>query len=306
MTDIDFTQGWVNSWIILLTLVNLFGCLWLLWWTRKRPDDPSQVPEGQSMGHSFDGIEELNNPLPHWWLNLFYFTIIFAFIYLALYPGWGDAKGFLNWTSTNQWELEVKKAENKYNRLFEEYAQLPVEKLSKNEEVIKSGQRLFGNNCAICHGSDAKGNLGYPNLTDGDWLYGGTADHIKTTITNGRNGMMPPLGAALGENGPEDVAAYILSLSGREGSGNAEVGKEKFQATCSACHGADATGNIMLGAPNLTDNTWLHGGTEEKIIETINKGRQGKMPAFDGQLSEEKIHVIAAYVYSLSAGNKEK
>ncbi|HCB38287.1 MAG TPA: cytochrome-c oxidase, cbb3-type subunit III, partial [Gammaproteobacteria bacterium] len=226
MTGTDFTQGWVNGWIITIVLINLLGCLWLLWWTRKRPEDT--IKEGESLGHSFDGIEELNNPLPHWWLNLFYFTIAFAFIYLTLYPGWGDAKGILGWTSVGQWETEVEKAENRYDRLFEEYAQVPVEQLAGNEEVVKTGQRLFGNNCAICHGSDARGNVGYPNLADDDWLYGGSAAKIVETLTNGRSGMMPPLGAALGEDGTKNVAAYVLSLSGRSGAGDAAAGKEKF------------------------------------------------------------------------------
>lgn len=298
MTGIDFTQGWVNGWIITIVLINLLGCLWLLWWTRKRPDDT--IKEGESMGHSFDGIEELNNPLPHWWLNLFYITIIFAFIYLTLYPGWGDAKGVLGWTAVGQWETEVEKAENRYDRLFEEYAAVAVEQLATNDEVVKTGQRLFGNNCAICHGSDARGNKGYPSLTDGDWLYGGTPEKLKETITNGRSGMMPALGAALGEDGVKNVTAYVLSLSGRTGSGDAAAGKEKFGMMCAACHGPDAKGNQMMGAPNLTDNIWLYGGSEATIIETINGGRQGKMPSFKEQLSPEKIHVLAAYVYSLS------
>ncbi|MCP5019504.1 MAG: cytochrome-c oxidase, cbb3-type subunit III [Ketobacter sp.] len=298
MTGIDFTQGWVNGWIITIVLINLLGCLWLLWWTRKRPEDP--IKDGESMGHSFDGIEELNNPLPHWWLNLFYITIIFAFIYLTLYPGWGDAKGVLGWTSVGQWETEVEKAENRYDRLFEEYAQIPMEQLATNDEVIKTGQRLFGNNCAICHGSDARGNKGYPNLTDSDWLYGGSPEKIKETLNNGRSGMMPALGAALGEEGVKNVVAYVLSLSGRTGAGNAEAGKEKFNMMCAACHGPDAKGNHMLGAPNLTDNIWLYGGTEAIITETINGGRQGKMPVFKDKLTPEKIHVLAAYVYSLS------
>jgi cytochrome c oxidase cbb3-type subunit 3 len=176
-----------------------------------------------------------------------------------------------------------------------------IEDLAKNPEVVKTGQRLFAINCAICHGSDARGNTGYPNLTDQDWLYGGTPDKIKETLTNGRNGMMPPMGAALGENGPQDVAAYVLSFTDPKGSsGDAAIGKEKFNTVCAACHGADAKGNPMLGAPNLTDNVWLYGGSEEIIMETINGGRHGKMPAFKDTLSPEKIHVLASYIYSLS------
>ncbi|MFZ5601906.1 MAG: cytochrome-c oxidase, cbb3-type subunit III [Pseudomonadota bacterium] len=299
MTGIDFTQGWVNGWIITIVLINLLGCLWLLWWTRKRPED--HIAEGESMGHSFDGIEELNNPLPHWWLNLFYFTIAFAFIYLTLYPGWGDAKGMLGWTSHGQWGTEVEKANNRYDRIFAEYASVPVAELAKNPEAVKIGQRLFGNNCALCHGSDARGNTGYPNLTDADWLYGGTPEKIVETVTGGRNAMMPALGAALGgEQGIKDVASYVLSLSGRQGSGDATAGKAKFDMMCAACHGPDGKGNQMLGSANLTDNIWLYGGTETAVIDTITNGRQGKMPAFKDTLGEQKIHVLAAYVYSLS------
>ncbi|MGB3623895.1 cytochrome-c oxidase, cbb3-type subunit III [Ketobacter sp. MCCC 1A13808] len=298
MTGTDFTQGWVNGWIITIILINLLGCLWLLWWTRKRPDDP--IKDGESLGHSFDGIEELNNPLPHWWLNLFYFTIAFAFIYLTLYPGWGDAKGIFGWTSAGQWETEVKRAENKYDVYFQEYAAIPVDELAKSTEAIKTGQRLFANNCAICHGSDARGNLGYPNLTDADWLYGGSPDKIVETITNGRGGMMPPMGTALGEDGVRDVATYILSFTDRKGSGNAAAGKAKFDTLCVACHGVDAKGNQMLGAPNLTDAVWLYGGSEKIITDTINGGRHGKMPAFKDTLSPEKIHVLSSYIFSLS------
>ena len=298
MIGTDFTQGWVNGWIIAIVLINLLGCLWLLWWTRKRPED--HIAEGESMGHSFDGIEELNNPLPHWWLNLFYFTIAFAFIYLTLYPGWGDSKGMLGWTSHGQWEMEVEKANNRFDRVFKDYASVPVEELAKDPQAVKIGQRLFGNNCALCHGSDARGNHGYPNLTDSDWLYGGNPDQIVATITNGRNAMMPAKGGLpMSEQDVVDMAAYVLSLSGRKGAGNAEAAQPKF-AVCSACHGADGKGNQMLGGPNLTDNIWLYGGTEQAIIETLANGRQGKMPAFKDTLSPEKIHVLAAYVYSLS------
>ena len=300
MTGTTFTQGWVNGWIITIVLINLLGCLWLLWWTRKRPED--HIAEGESMGHSFDGIEELNNPLPHWWLNLFYFTIAFAFIYLTLYPGWGDAKGILGWSSHQQWETEVEKANNRYDRIFKELAAVPVAELAKNADAVKIGQRLFGNNCAVCHGSDARGNAGFPNLTDHDWLYGGTADKIVQTITGGRNGMMPPKGGAmtLDEQGVKNVAAYVLSLSGRKGSGDAAAGEATFKTTCAACHGPDGKGNQFIGSANLTDNIWLYGGSEKKIIETITEGRQGKMPTFKDQLAPEKIHVLAAYVYSLS------
>ena len=288
-----------SVWIIAITLFNILGCLWLLWWTRKRPEDT--IEEGDNtMGHSFDGIEEYNNPLPKWWLNLFYFTIAFALIYLILFPGFGSYPGVFGWTQEKQWEHEVEVADNTYNRIFRDYAESSIEELAQNPEAIKVGQRLFGNNCAVCHGSDAKGSKGFPNLTDNDWLYGGTPEAIKTTLTNGRNGNMPPMIAAVGgEQGAKDVAAYVLSLSGQKGSGDAEAGKAKFMV-CGACHGQDGKGNHMMGAPNLADDIWLHGSGEEAIIAAIKNGRQGQMPAFKDQLSPEKIHVLSAYVYSLS------
>ena len=288
-----------SVWIIAITLFNIFGCLWLLWWTRKRPEDT--IEEGENtMGHSFDGIEEYNNPLPKWWLNLFYFTIAFSLIYLVLFPGFGSYPGVFGWTQEKQWEHEVEVANNTYNRIFRDYAESSMLELAQNPEALKVGQRLFGNNCAVCHGSDARGSRGFPNLTDNDWLYGGDPETIKATLVNGRRGNMPPMiGAIGGEEAARDVASYVLTLSGREGSGDAEAGKAKF-VVCAGCHGMDGKGNQTLGAPNLTDDIWLYGGSEDAIIAGIKNGRMGEMPAFNEQLSPEKIHVLSAYVYSLS------
>lgn len=289
-----------SGWIIAIVVINLLGCLLLLWWTRTGKDD---VPLGQSMGHSFDGIEEINNPMPHWWLNLFYFTIAFSFIYLALYPGFGNFKGLLGWTQTGQWELEVEKANNRYNAIFSEYAKVPVAELSKDTEAIQVGQRLFGNNCAVCHGSDARGAAGFPNLTDGDWIFGGSTEKIVETITGGRQSIgMPAFAEQVGEEGVKNLTAYVLSLSGRQSSvGNVAEGQQLFASKgCLACHGADGKGMQMMGAPNLTDNTWLYGGSEEIVMTTIAKGRKGVMPAFKEKLGDDKIHVIASYIYSLS------
>lgn len=287
-----------SGWIIVITLVNILGCLWLLWWTRKKSDDT--IADGESMGHSFDGIEELNTPLPRWWLQLFYITIAFAFIYLLLYPGFGRFAGLLGWTSSGQWEMEVERADNQFNRIFRDFAAVPVEGLVNNPDAMQAGERLFGTNCAICHGSDAKGSPGFPNLTDKDWLYGGSPDAIQTTLTNGRRGMMPPMAAALGnEQGVKDVAAYVLSLSGLQGSGDAEAGKARFMV-CAACHGMEGKGNPAMGAPNLTDDVWLYGNSEADVIQAITQGRNGVMPAFGEQLSPERIHVLTAYIYSLS------
>lgn len=292
-----------SGWIIAIVLINLCGCLALLWWTRQ---DSGEVPLGESMGHAFDGIEEINNPMPHWWLNLFYFTIVFAAIYFMLYPGFGSFKGMLGWTSTGQWELEVDKANNRFDAIFAEYAKVPVAELAKDPEAVQVGQRLFGNNCAVCHGSDARGSMGFPNLTDKDWLFGGTHEKIVETVTGGRQSIgMPAFAAApynVDEAGLKNLTAYVISLSGRQTAiGDATAGKQLFtEKGCMGCHGPEGKGMEMMGAPNLTDNVWLYGGTDDAIMTTLNQGRKGVMPSFKEKLGDDKIHVVAAYVYSLS------
>lgn len=292
------------SWyVIIIVALNLGGCAWLLLWNRKLSAEEAKK---ETTGHSFDGIEERNQPLPRWWLWLFWITLAFSVVYLALYPGLGNYDGMLGWSSTEQWQEEVALMEKKAGPIFDQYAAEPVEELAKYPEALEVGARLFANNCATCHGSDARGARGYPNLTDDAWLYGGTPEAIKTTLTNGRQGMMPPMGAAVGgEEGARDMAVYVTSLS-RPGIADdpkkaaaIERAKPKF-AVCAACHGQDGTGNPALGAPNLTDDAWLYGSDLNTIQETIMKGRSGKMPAFKDMLSEERIHVLAAYVYALS------
>lgn len=292
------------SWyVIIIVVLNLGGCAWLLLWNRKLSAEEAKK---ETTGHSFDGIEERNQPLPRWWLWLFWITLLFSVIYLALYPGLGKFDGFLGWSSTQQWEQEVALMEKKAGPIFDQYAAEPVEELAKYPEALDVGGRLFANNCATCHGSDARGARGYPNLTDDAWLYGGSPQAIKTTLTNGRQGMMPPMGAAVGgEEGARDMAVYVLSLS-RPGIADdpqkaaaIERAKPKF-AVCAACHGQDGTGNQALGAPNLTDDAWLYGSDMDAIVHTIMQGRSGMMPAFKDVLSPERIHVLTAYVYSLS------
>ena len=310
-------------WISVITLGSIVGCYILLRWNLT---NYTGHPEGESMGHEFDGIVEINNPLPRWWTILFYATIVWSFFYLALYPGLGSFEGFWGWRSSNQdirsleesaqaridakeqgliveYDRELDYAAEKFDPIFEAYAQVPVEELVKNEEAVKVGQRLFMQNCSQCHGSDARGNMGFPNLTDDDWLYGGSGAKIKETLTNGRIAAMPAWIDAMGEQGIKETVAYVLSLSGREMEENhdalAEAGKARFMA-CAACHGMDGKGNQMLGAPNLTDNTWLYGGSERAITETLTYGRNGVMPSFKKTLGENKIHVVATYVYSLS------
>ena len=317
------TTFW-TIWISIITLGSIAGSYMLLRWCLS---NKTGVKEGESMGHEFDGLVELNNQLPRWWTILFYITIVWALVYLALYPGLGAYKGLLGWQSSNQtilsleeseqalqasiesgalvqYDREIKFANEKYDPIFAEYAKVDIETLASNEEhadVLKVGQRLFLQNCAQCHGSDARGqNGGFPNLTDDDWLYGGTANKIVETLQRGRNAMMPAWLDAFGEEGIKEVVEYTLSLSGRQvNQALADKGKTRFMA-CAACHGMDGKGNQMIGAPNLTDNIWLYGGSKRAVTETLTYGRNGVMPAFNKTLGDDKIHVVSAYIYSLS------
>lgn len=284
------TNFW-SIWIIVLSSVVIIGCIFLL---RACSKNDTGVEEGESMGHSFDGIEELNNPLPKWWSYMFYITIVFSVIYLALYPGMGSFKGLLGWTSSNQsvrtleeskiavedalkegrwvqYDQEVIHANEKFGPIFKAYADTPLEELVNNKEALKVGGRLFLQNCAMCHGSDARGSKGFPNLTDGAWLYGGELETIKTSIMNGRHGMMPPKGGLPIEDSElPGLAEYVVKLSGREhDAALAAQGQGSFMKGCFACHGMDGTGNKFMGAPNLTDNAWLYGGSRGAIQQSI-------------------------------------
>jgi cytochrome c oxidase cbb3-type subunit 3 len=291
-----------SAWITVITLAVIIGCTWLLLATRK--SETHKETTEATTGHEFDGIQELDNPLPRWWFQLFIGTVIFSLGYLALYPGLGNFKGLLGWTSTNQWEEEVAHAEEVYKPVFAQYAALSIEELNQpgNEAGLKMGQRMFANNCSVCHGTGGQGAYGFPNLTDNDWLYGGSPDTIMHTLINGRRGAMPAWGAVLGEDGVLDVAHYVRSLSGLEGvdAAAAERGQTQYNTLCAACHMPNGMGMQALGAPNLTDNVWLYGGDLESVAHTIRAGRAGVMPAQKDLLSEDKIKLIAAYVYSLS------
>jgi cytochrome c oxidase cbb3-type subunit 3 len=283
-------------WIIILTSVSIFLIFWLLMANRSgAPADPEQTT-----GHAADGIEEYDNPMPYWWFLMFLFTIIFAIGYLIAYPGMGNFKGLLNWNQIDQWERSVAAAEERFGALRFKYLAMPVEEVAKDRQARKMGQRMFANNCAQCHGADARGSNGFPDLSDSDWIWGGTPDSIKTSITNGRMAAMPAWGPMLGDDGVRDTAAFVMSLSGREvDADQAVAGKEKYDMICIACHGADGTGNPMLGAPNLANGIWLYGGDTEQVMNSIREGRNGVMPAHSDLLSEDKIHLITAYIYSL-------
>jgi cytochrome c oxidase cbb3-type subunit 3 len=285
----DFWSGW----IIILTSVNLILLTWILFANRK-----TSKPAGETTGHSHDGLEEYDNALPGWWFNLFVITLVFTVAYLILFPGFGKFEGVLGWTSTNQWEKEVASVEGKFNKAFEEFADLPVEQLAGNDKALKMGQRMFSNNCAVCHGSDARGAYGFPNLTDNDWLYGGSPEAIKASIINGRNGAMPAWAAVLDADSVKNVVQHVQNLSGN-GPANA-AGAKVYASYCASCHMPDGTGNQAMGAPNLTDNIWLYGGDAGQITHSVMKGRNGAMPAHKDLLSEEKIHLLTGYIYSLS------
>ncbi len=291
------------SWyVILLVVVNIAGYAVMLFVLRKMPKD-DKVKPGEALEHEYDGIKELNNPLPRWWIWLFWITIVFSGVYLFLYPGLGNYKGYLNWSSKGQWQQEVKVANNKYDKIFDKYLKIPAAKLVSNSKAIYIGKRLFENNCATCHGANAKGAVGFPNLADNDWLFGGTEQAIHTSIADGRAGMMPPMGAAVGgTTGVTAVANYVRELSGQKADkALAKQGEAKFKQVCAACHGVNGKGNQALGAPNLTDSVWLYGGSLKAIEHTIEKGRRGEMPAHKDRLSKAKIHLLVAYVMSLSA-----
>ncbi len=295
----EFTSGFWDLYIALITLASIAACGVLLLAQSKR-----RVPGGQSetTGHVWDeDLGEYNNPLPRWWMWLFWITIVFGVVYLVLYPGLGSFKGVWNWTQVSQLEAETARHEEKFGPLYERYAQMEVKALAAEPRALAIGERLFLNHCAQCHASDGAGSRGFPNLTDRDWLWGGTPEAIKASIAQGRAGVMPPMGAALGEQGTKDAAHYVMSLSGlAHDSIRAARGQPLFAQSCAACHGADGKGNTLLGAPNLTDNTWLYGAAEPVIIETIVKGRMNQMPAQADLLGAARIHLLTAYVLSLS------
>ena len=298
----DFVSGFWHWYITIISLVGIVGCGVLLWMqSRVRLAKDQKV---ELHGHVWDeDLTEYNNPLPRWWMWLFYLTIVFSLGYLIVYPGLGNFAGSFNWTSTNEYEAEMKQANADFGPLFEKYQKIDIVTLSADPQARAMGQRLFLNECAQCHGSDAGGAKGFPNLHDKDWLYGGDPNAIETTILNGRNGVMPALGAAIGgEAGVLELTQYVRSLSGLKHDAKlAGVGKAKF-AICGACHGAEGKGMLATGAPNLTDAIWLYGSSEETIAETIRNGRNNMMPAQKERLGAAKVHLLAAYVYGLGGG----
>ena len=298
----DFVNSFWAWYVTVIVVVSIAYCVWVLWSNGKVKFNP-----GNTTGHVWDGtLEEMNNPLPKWWVGLFWITIVFAIGYTFLYPTLGISGGKLGWTSAGQHAAEGEKLAKTIAPVYEKFKGMSVEELAKDPKAQLTGDRLYQNFCSQCHGADARGGKSFPNLTDKDWLGGdGSHDYIKTTIANGRMGVMPPMAAAVG--GPDDVrnvAEYVLSLSGSASDPvKAALGKDKF-AACAACHGADGKGNPAVGAPNLTDNIWLHGFGADFIVKMINEGKTNVMPSQKSKLTEDQLHVLAGYVWGLSHPSK--
>ena len=292
------STGW-SIFIFVLVALNVIGAGWLIRWSSRM-----STGEQATTGHVWDGdIVEGNNPLPRWWLGLFWITIAFGLVYLAAYPSFGDFS-LLGWNQTKQYEEEIAAAEAVYGELFAKFAATPIEALSRDPAALSAGRNLFANNCAACHGSDARGARGYPNLTDDEWLWGGTPAQIETTIEHGRIGVMPAFGAPLSDDQRNLLADYVQHLAGREiDSERVTQGQQLFTTYCAACHGPTGDGNPVLGAPRLSNEIWLHGAGRSVIYDVITNGRMGQMPAQEPVLGDDRVHVLAAYVYSLSHGD---
>ncbi len=294
----DFlSSGW-SIFIAVATVAGLLACLALLVFASRR----KAMADDNSTGHVFDGdLVEMNNPLPMWWIVLFVLTVVFALAYVYVFPGLGAAPGSLGWTSRGELAADQARVNETTATVYAAYAQKPAEELSRDAAAMAIGQRLFLQNCAQCHGSDARGSKGFPNLTDDDWLHGGSPEKIEETIALGRIGVMPPMAAAVGNSTDvRNVANYVLSLSGSPHNAIAAAeGKKKF-VVCAACHGADGKGNQAIGAPNLADKIWLHGWGEDAIVAMVNEGKTNVMPAQGGRLTPAQIHLLASYVWSLS------
>lgn len=291
------TAGW-TLFVVVLVAINILGSVWLMWVTASRR--PGQ--ETETTGHTWDGdLAELNSPLPRWWLWLFAGSIVFALVYLLLYPGLGGWQGLLGWSQQRQWQQQEAAAERAMAPLFERFAGMSMAQLRADEDASRIARNLFANHCAMCHGSDARGAVGFPDLTNGDWQWGGSAEAVYTTIAQGRTGVMPPWGEALGPQGVEEVVAYVQSLSGQAvPAATAQAGAARYQVYCQACHGADGAGQAALGAPNLGDDVWVYGGDAAAIGATVSRGRNNQMPAHLELLGEQRVRLLVAHVLNLA------
>jgi cytochrome c oxidase cbb3-type subunit 3 len=297
------SSGW-SLFVVLLTILNILACVWLLWWTAKPKSAAEKIGGGADTGHVWDkDLREYNNPLPRWWLWLFYITVVFGLLYLVLYPGLGRFGGVKNWSQAGQYQQQKAEIEARAAQMLAPYEKMTVPQLAANTQAMSTAHNLFQNNCAQCHGSDGGGARGFPNLTDANWQWGGDPDTVVQTISAGRMGVMPPWGEVLGDDGVTQVVAYVRKLANQPADATlAAAGETHFQTVCAACHGMDGKGNTMLGAPNLTDDVWLYGSDEASIRETIVGGRNNQMPAFADKLGEQRVRLLAAYVLRMSGG----
>ncbi len=301
----DFTNDFWPWYVAAISLLSVLACGLLLYLAGKATVVAhAGKPADNTTGHVWDEtLSEYNNPLPLWWLWLFILTIVFSLVYLLVFPGLGSFSGLLKWSQTSEHQQDVTQLKSDVAPLYAAFSAQPVEALAKNPQALAVGERLFMNHCSQCHGSDGGGSKGFPNLTNthGAWLGARTAEHIVQTVTQGRTGLMPPMAAAVGgEAELSEVAHYVLSLSGSPHNDIKAFSGKKLFNTCAACHGVDGKGNKALGAPNLTDDYWLHGWGEAAIINIIKNGKSNVMPAQAPMLSPEQIRVVAAYVYSLA------
>jgi len=293
------TNAW-SWWVIVIVALNVGGSAWLLWWTGKRhPGDP---PADATLHHWDGDITEYNKPLPRWWINLFWLTIVFSIAYLAWYPGLGNLAGRSGWSSQAEHAADQKAADQKLAKAFAGYLQQPIDVIARDPKAVASGQRIFANTCATCHGSDARGAKGYPNLTDQRWQWGSTPDDILATILDGRQAAMPPFASALGDaSNVTATAVHVQALSGMKVDPQLNrIGAGHFGGICAACHGADGKGNPAIGSADLTDDYWLYGNRVEDILAAIEKGHNGQMPAHRAILGETRARLVGAYVWSLS------
>lgn len=292
----------VSLFVVAFTVINIVACMWLLWWTARGRSAKTATGEPERTGHVWDeDLEEYNNPLPRWWLGLFILTVVFGAAYLILFPGLGNFGGVNKWSSVGQYRAQLADAQARFDQQLAASKDKPLNELAHDAAAMSTARNLFAANCSGCHGSDARGARGFPNLTDKDWLWGGDSDHIYETVANGRHGSMPAWGTVLGPDGVNQVASYVMSISGRNAPADwVAAGSKTFASMCAACHGADGKGNQLMGAPNLTDSVWLHGGDFDSIRATITGGRENQMPAHLPLLGETKVRLLAAYVVSLS------
>jgi cytochrome c oxidase cbb3-type subunit 3 len=288
----------MSIFIIVLVVINVGGCLWLILWTMNMNTGES---DSDSTGHVWDGdLKEYNNPLPKWWLNTFYLSIVFTVVYLVLYPGFGSFPGVLGWTQTGQYEEQVEATRERYASVYAAFTDIPLAELASNPDAVRLGRNTFMNNCASCHGSDGRGAKGFPNLADGEWLHGGAPEVIYTTVANGRTGVMAPMGAVVGDAGADQIIDYLLAAED-DTSEAVALGQQKFMTSgCIGCHGLDASGNQAIGAPNLRDSNYLHGGSRADLKESIMNGRVNQMPAQLELIGEDRARLVTAYVLSLS------